>query len=185
MWSLRPCWFKSRPGHKDMNDISLYAYVVDKYPSGEIDERVVLFTREFGKLSGFLKSGRKINGKLSAHLQILNKVVVRIVEKNKIQVVDALKQRSLESERGRALTFFRLLNQLVSEGEPDLRIWDLLEKEDIDIRKLLKFSGFDPEHANCARCEIDRINYFLSSDQLFYCDKCLKEGDRNGWVFPV
>ena len=61
--------------------------------SKEIDAQIVLYTRDFGKVLAKAKSARKMTSKLNGHLQPLNFINARLIEKTPVgrfQVVDAL-----------------------------------------------------------------------------------------------
>ncbi|MEK7212689.1 MAG: recombination protein O N-terminal domain-containing protein, partial [Patescibacteria group bacterium] len=46
------------------------AVVLDAVPNGDLDLRVHLFTKKFGKLTAKVKSARKITSKLAGHLHL-------------------------------------------------------------------------------------------------------------------
>ncbi|MDO8574288.1 MAG: recombination protein O N-terminal domain-containing protein, partial [bacterium] len=71
------------------------AIVLDREPSGETDNRFSIYAKGFGKIVARGKSTRKITSKLSGHLEPGNLVKVRLIEKNGLQVVDALKSGKL------------------------------------------------------------------------------------------
>ena len=73
------------------------AVVLDRLANGDLNGRVVFLTKRFGKLVGKARSIRKITSKLSGHLQPGNLVQVRMIEKNGLQIVDALKKSRLRS----------------------------------------------------------------------------------------
>ena len=58
------------------------AVVLDKETSGDLDIRVSMFTKKFGKLKVRAKSARRIVSKLSPHLEPGNVAQVRIIEKS-------------------------------------------------------------------------------------------------------
>src|SRR3989344_9497714 len=93
------------------------AVVLDKMSQGDLDNRFFLFTKRFGKLVAKAKSGRKITSKLSPHLEPGNVSFVRLIEKNGLQVGDALKAARIGAEPAQLAA----LNSLLSESEPDER----------------------------------------------------------------
>ena len=111
------------------------AIVLDRLANGDLDSRIVLFTKHFGKLVAKAKSSRKITSKLSGHLEPGNLVQARLVEKNGLQVVDALKKSRLDVKP--ADLYF--LNQLLAEAEPDSKIWELLIKNQFHWREIFAF----------------------------------------------
>ena len=72
------------------------AIVLDREPSNEIDNRFHIYAKGFGKIVARGKSTRKITSKLSGHLEPGNIVRARFIEKNGLQVVDALKITSIK-----------------------------------------------------------------------------------------
>ena len=70
-----------------MREYSTEGVVLDRVSSREADLRVTLYTRDLGKIIAKVKSGRAITSKLAPHLEPLNFVRLRIIEKNGFQVV--------------------------------------------------------------------------------------------------
>ncbi len=153
------------------------AIVLDKIDLGELDSKVYLFTKEFGKVTAKIKSGRKIISKLASHTEPLNLVTVRIVDKNSPQLIDAL-----TSKRGvPGKTFFKivsLIKNIAPESQPDINLWELLlsligrRAESEDFINTLKFLGFDPRHAKCNNCLKGSPDFFSVQDLIFYCRDC-------------
>jgi len=153
------------------------AIVLDKVDLGELDSRVYLFTKDFGKITAKIKSGRKIISKLASHTEPLNLVTVRIVDKNSPQLIDAL-----ISKKGiPGKTFFKivsLVKDISPEGQSDANLWKLLLSfidngaEAGDFIKILKILGFDPTHAKCNNCLKGSPDFFSVKDLIFYCKEC-------------
>ena len=153
------------------------AIVLDKVDLGELDSRVYLFTRDFGKITAKIKSGRKIISKLASHTEPLNLVTVRIVDKNSPQLIDAL-----ISKKGiPGKTFFKiaaLVRDISPEGQSDRNLWELLISligngaEAGDFIKVLKILGFDPARAKCNNCLKGSPDFFSIKDLIFYCKTC-------------
>lgn len=143
------------------------AVVLQREPNRDLDSRLSLFTKRFGKLVAKARSVRKITSKLSGHLQPGNVVHVRLVEKNGLQVVDALKESRLKLAPG-SLYF---LDRLLAEAEPDLRIWNALFEE-LEWRRILTVLGWDPNHATCSLCERAGPKGFHIETQEFFCTIC-------------
>jgi recombinational DNA repair protein (RecF pathway) len=153
------------------------AIVLDKIDLGELDSKVFLFTKDFGKITAKIKSGRKIISKLASHTEPLNLVTVRIVDKNSPQLIDAL--ISKKGIPGR--TFFKiaaLVRDISPEGQSDRNLWELLASfvdkgaEAGDFIKVLKVLGFDPMHAKCNNCLKGSPDFFSIKDLVFYCKNC-------------
>ena len=144
------------------------AVVLNSEPNGDLDSRVSLFTKQFGKLTAKAKSARKITSKLSGHLQPGNLAQARLVEKNGLQIVDALKQKALHI----ALTDLYFLDRLLAETEPDLKLWQILIGEKFDWSEIFKLLGWDPKEARCAGCNAAAPSFFYVRDQEFFCKSC-------------
>jgi len=143
------------------------AIVLDKETNGDTDIRVALFTKKFGKLRPKAKSARKITSKLSAHLEPGNLIRVRLIEKNGLQAVDALKILRLDVNP--ADLYF--LNKLLADAEPEPMLWHALLRETLNWNKILKILGWDPSVSECSVCE-DKSKVFMIRNQQFFCKTC-------------
>ncbi len=157
------------------------AIVLDRLPNGDLNGRVIFLTKRFGKLTARARSIRKITSKLSAHLQPGNLVQVRMIEKNGLQVVDALKK----SQLGMDLSELRFLGEILSEAEPEFVIWEMLvggtrlnggqarlpAGQGFSWNEILKILGWDPNFASCGLCSGD-AGVFHPRTQEFFCRNC-------------
>ncbi|MBI4084997.1 MAG: recombination protein O N-terminal domain-containing protein, partial [Candidatus Liptonbacteria bacterium] len=143
------------------------AIVLDRLPNGDLDGRIVFLTRRFGKLIGKAKSIKKITSKLSGHLQPGNVVQVRLVEKNGLQVVDALKKSRLEFSPAE----LHFLGEILADSEPEFTIWEMLVGNNFSWEKVLRILGWDPSFASCAACG-GQAESFHSRTQEFFCKDC-------------
>ncbi|MEK7547153.1 MAG: recombination protein O N-terminal domain-containing protein [Patescibacteria group bacterium] len=143
------------------------AVVLDRLPNGNLDGRVVFLTKRFGKLTGKAKSVRKITSKLSGHLQPGNLIQLRLVEKNGLQVVDALKKSKLSFSPSE----LRFLGEVLAEAEPEFRIWEMLVAGAFSWSETLRILGWDPNFASCAGCH-GTIDAFHPRTQEFFCKNC-------------
>jgi recombinational DNA repair protein (RecF pathway) len=151
-----------------MNEYVSEAIVLAKEPQGELDERVSVFTKNLGKFTAKVKSGRRIKSKLSPHLEPGNVIRIRMVEKGNLQVVDALKSARLSAPPH----FFYLLSRVLHEGEPEQELWRLLSEGNYDWNIILAVLGWDPGRAACQRCnEIKPASFHIAS-QDFFCGSC-------------
>ena len=150
------------------------AVVLYKEPIGEQDARVVLFTRELGRITAKIKSARKITSKLSGHFEPLDISQVRLITKNIFQIVDGLKIGRIES---RHLPSLNLIKDISAEGQPDLMMWELLRSNRLSEEAVLKVSGFDPKFAECQSCS--GVNHLKFSIQNldYFCLNCFNEGN--------
>ncbi len=154
---------------------------MDKIDSGELDSRVYLYTKDFGRVSCRVKSTRKITSKLAGHLEPLNLITARIVDKNGPQLVDALTVKKYPTSPELLKTFF-LIKELAAESQPDLNLWNFLEQALDDkfrmasSRMALSFLGFDPAFAKCSHCQKENPTAFYPPDFDFYCQNCSPPG---------
>ncbi|MEE8131512.1 MAG: recombination protein O N-terminal domain-containing protein [Candidatus Paceibacterota bacterium] len=168
-----------------MTEYFTEAVVLDKKESGDFDTLISLYTKDLGKVVAKAKSIRKITSKLAGHLEPLNFVRVRLIEKNGFQVVDALAPRQRKKSRAsienfsKLLTLLQFIKETTFELQPDPYFWLEIRKiliSDFEgktvYRNLLKILGFDPEFASCHRCSSKIVNYFYKTDQVFFCKKC-------------
>src|SRR3989338_4837679 len=149
------------------------AIILDFLPNGDLNGRVVFLTKRFGKLVGRVKSIRKITSKLSGHLQPGNLIQLRMIEKNGLQVVDALKKSRLPAQAGLGLSLseLRFLGELLAEAEPEFTIWEMLVTRRFSWNTALKILGWDPDFASCAMCAA-KIEAFHPRTQEFFCKNC-------------
>lgn len=143
------------------------AVVLSKEPRGELDVRVSLFLRRFGKMTMRAKSARKITSKLSAHLEPGNVVRVRLIEKNGFQVADALKSSRLPL----APTDLHFLDRLLAEDVPDHELWELLTRGAFHWGNVLRMMGWDPAAASCRSCG-RKAEVFDMRSHDFLCAAC-------------
>lgn len=143
------------------------AVVLDKMPLGDLDNRFFLFTKRFGKLVAKAKSGRKITSKLSPHLEPGNVAFVRLIEKNGLQVGDALKAGRVSAD----VPNLAALNAMLPESEPDERLWQALLAKEFNWPHVLKILGWDPAGASCGTCDRGPAAFHIGS-QNFFCGAC-------------
>ncbi len=146
------------------------ALVLDKETTGVLDSRLTLFTRRFGKLTPKAKSARKITSKLSGHLEPGNLVRVRMIEKNGLQVVDALKTSRISI----GLSDLYFLSRLLAEAEPEPRLWQELLTGAFSWAETLKILGWDPREAGCELCRGEPHAFGIQSQQ-FFCKGCVSK----------
>ncbi len=168
-----------------MTEYFTEALVLDKTENKEADGIVVFYSFDLGKVSAKARSVKKITSKLSAHLEPLNFVNVRLIEKNGFQVADALtvnRQPELRNNPEVLAKFLRIIQFIKTttfELQPDHRLYFAIKKimfskygERQIYRLLLKILGFDPEFAVCHFCNDKKTEYFLKEDGIFLCRKC-------------
>lgn len=147
------------------------AVVLDKEPIGEQDLKVFLYTEKLGRVVAKAVSARKITSKLNSHLEPLNLVTVRLVEKNYFQITDALKIRSLSVNNLKALN---LIKEITADRQPDIELWSLFEGF-LNEDQVLMTLGFDRRFAICQTCG-DKGNLLFSVIDLdYFCDDCQRQ----------
>ena len=165
-----------------MKEFSTQALVLDKEDLGEADNRVFLYSPEYGKIIAKVKSSKKPLSKLGAHLEPFNLVSVRVIDggrqtsSSRSQIVDALLLEKLPP----SWALHKLLNfikETTLEGQPDYHFWQLIRQSlssgKINYQQLLAAQGFDPKFAICQNCRRDNPTHFSYKDQYFYCNQCL------------
>ncbi len=177
-----------------MLDLTTRAIVLDKEDFGEYNARIFLYTEKLGSIIAYATAPRKLISKLAAHLEPLNIVDVRLVEKknHSFQIGDALIVRSnlnwkmIPSQALIILKIISMLKEPSFSGNPDAETWELFynmitRKEDISLSQytaqFLTILGFNPKHAICSRCAIIAPKYFLMQDFYFYCKACIPRLD--------
>lgn len=150
------------------------AIVLDKEWSGEAHARVHLFTKDWGRVVAKATSIRKITSKLGAHLEPLNIVTVRLIQKNHLpQAVDALRVDKLSFK---AFPGLRLVKELALEYERDYALWKIarypVDSPSRYVNNILAVLGYDPQFAACAWCERAPTDFSFSA-LAFVCGACL------------
>lgn len=165
-----------------MHEFVTDAIVVRTAPRGGYDRAVSLYTRRLGRVEAIAVGALRPASKFAPHLDLLNLVRVRLVEKNRFTVTDALtKERfaALRVDRARhapALAFASLLHALAPLREPDPRVWSAslraLGGGNASLGPLLTLFGYEGTHARCALCGAAHPGYFSARDHSFYCAAC-------------
>jgi recombinational DNA repair protein (RecF pathway) len=144
------------------------AVVLNVELNGDLNSRIALLTKRYGKLTAKAKSARKITSKLAGHLQPGNVVRVRLVEKSGLQVVDALKERQLAADPAKLY----LLEGLLAEGQSEEALWPVLVNRPFSWRAILPLLGWDPSGASCEICGRSSPTRFRPGGQSFLCETC-------------
>ncbi len=167
-----------------MYEYSGEAIVLRRENLGEHDSRISFLTKKFGKLVAKAKSARKLTSKLSAHLEPGTVSELRLIEKNDLLVVDALKKTRLVIAP--ADLFF--VDRLLAEQDPDLPLWHMLRDGAFSWEEILRMLGWDPREAVCSGCEgfspelirkpspfrvSGQVLNFHVGKQIFFCDSCV------------
>lgn len=148
--------------------------VLARYLHGEADLRMTLFTRDLGKLTATVVSGRKPTSKLAPHLTEGSASAVRIIEAHGARVADALTIRTNVRTLEECLLLDRVIPELVHEPV----VWDAATRRVLDWKVILAALGWDPSQGACEACGKPAAAFVVRS-QDFLCDEHL-EGVRQG-----
>jgi len=162
-----------------MTEYFTSALVLDTEDSAEFDKSIYLYTKELGKVVAKAKSIRKITSKLAGHLQPLNFVRIRLVEKNGFQITDALDLERIKPSQ-QALAVLQFIKEMTFELQPDKNFWSIIKKtfqdlknnKEISYRPLIKVLGFAPDFSRCNVCDSKFVAYFSKTEQVFLCRRC-------------
>lgn len=165
-----------------MQEYITEAIVLGIEPRREHDRVVSLYAKDLGKIDARVVSGAKITSKFSSHLDVLNKVLVRLVEKNKFTVADVILQNRFSETRrsnnvlSRALGVTLLMKELMPAHVPDIGFWnallECLESANADIASFLKLLGFNISYASCGLCGNKDLHVFSTKEHIFLCGTC-------------
>jgi recombinational DNA repair protein (RecF pathway) len=163
-----------------------------KSGSGQ-DSVADFYTRELGRIRARVTSGRKILSKLTPHLDVLNLVNLRLVEKRQFIVADVVTKdrfselRSSSTKLALALNFLRVLRAISYPAEPDPRLWHWLirsfRSKRFNYREFLKILGYDPAAACCEVCGARQLTHFFLKDQSFLCYRCHTKFPKNKLLY--
>lgn len=152
--------------------------VLDRESRNELDEAIILYTKNLGKVQAFTKSSRKITSKLSGHLAPGRMATVRFVERNKLQLVDALSFPTSPDLKN-LLPFLHFINKITPYGDPDFSLWYMVEEiikgshfDPSVYRHLLERLGYSSGGALCHYCERNASSFFSLSETALLCDHC-------------
>ena len=174
-----------------MLDLTTRAIVLDKENVGECNSRIFLYTEKLGSVVGYATATRKLTSKIAAHLEPMNIIDVRLVEKKNrsFQIGDALiieKSKMIFENSSAIFKIMSILKESSFAGNPDEETWELfyamlVRKNELAIHeyvtKFLTVLGFNPKYSLCARCATPKPDYFLLQDFYFYCRACVPRLD--------
>ncbi len=159
------------------NEYFTEAIVIDKEPIGEADLQIYLYTKDLGRITARAISARKIISKLASHLEPLSRVQVRLVQKNRFQVVDAVRTGSLPRSPA-VLRILRLVKDLTGEGQADLELWNILESGNATGASVLGALGFDSQYAVCENCGNEKPSHFVFGRLEYICASCFLQSGK-------
>lgn len=161
---------------------------------------VNLLTLKRGKVSGILRGGKKIKGKLPNYFSLISELEVMVAPGKNFDIIAGVDQRQIFfdlqtnlDKRLLALTMLDVINRVSNEYETDVKLYgfllhwlEILNKKNIRQKRLflalslwilLSKIGFRPNVGSCVQCQGD-----LDGHQLFYqtefsgfvCPKCAR-----------
>lgn len=187
---------------------NLEAIVLNRYTFRENDSRVILYSRERGKLELVARGTKKIKSKIAPHIEPLNLVEAMAIKGKKFDYLGSAISRiaffNIKSDLYLLATagkIIKFLNQSIREAEPDQQIFSLIKealqilndkklkngKEELVelffIYKLMAMLGYKPDLFNCLQCQ-EKIsaqnNYFDFVHGGIICPSCLKNVINKG-----
>lgn len=108
------------------------AFVLKQEPVKEQDRNYTFYTQKFGKIILLAPGIRKINAKLSGHLEIPSLVAIQFTISKKPRLVSALEKCSFSNIKQRkkslliAFLIVDLVNKLSIENQVEPEVWKLL-----------------------------------------------------------
>ena len=154
------------------------AIVLRRDPVGDSDLRISLLTKKFGKMVVRAKSARKITSKLSPHLLPAFLVKVRIIEKNGIQIVDAIKTGKTAIDPGDLIA----LDKILQDSDLEPKLWPIISGGNIRWNDILTILGWDYRVAACHVCSGSPLVFFIPT-QDFFCNNCSLGFPENGVIY--
>lgn len=178
------------------------AIILNRYPFREADLRVVLFSRDFGKIEAAAIGAKKIKSKLAGQLEPLREVKVMLAKGkgiDKIGQAITLNNFGVQTIREPALVWqaqeaAEAVSRLVAAGQKEEAVYELLKKFLIFTFQgaarphfslvfrfqLMGLAGWQPELKICLGCRRPigfGQNYFSFVRGGLVCPACLdKEG---------
>ncbi len=168
-----------------MREYFTEAIVLGARPYKEYDKLVDLYTKDFGRVTAKVTGGRRVTSKLSPHLDAVNLVDIRLIQKNRFIVADVMIKERFRflredvKKNSSVLKLMFLLKSLVPELAPDLQFWHYLirsfKEAKFSTRFFLKLLGYNPLLASCGSCYVKEVSHFSLVDQSFLCQRCFSK----------
>jgi DNA repair protein RecO (recombination protein O) len=180
---------------------STKAIILNRMPFREADEKVVLYTEDYGKIDLVAKGAKKNKSKLAGHIEPLNFVNLMVIKGrqydylgsaiNSDAFVNIKNDLNKIAIAGRSIKFF---NEMVKVGEKDKNLFiflmDFLSSlntqivnnigltYEVFVLKLLCILGYQPELGYCQNCrkKIENdVAFFIFNKGGLVCENCLTE----------
>ncbi|PKM95469.1 MAG: DNA repair protein RecO [Firmicutes bacterium HGW-Firmicutes-1] len=180
------------------NEIVTKALVLHEMPIGDYDKRLILLTKDYGKITAFAKGAKKSKSKLLAGSQVFCYGDFHIYKgKNTYNVNQVILIEPFHNLRKSidALTYGLYILEFIEfisvENNTDHEIMKLvlktlkqLELGHIDLELIVKifelkamsYMGLSPWVTNCIICNsTENLNFFNSKDGGILCDECMND----------
>lgn len=179
-------------------EIMTKALVLHEMPIGDYDKRLILLTKDYGKITAFAKGAKKSNSKLIAGSQVFcygdfhiykGKNTYNINQVSLIEPFHNLRKNIDALTYG--LYILEFAEFISVENSSDHEIMKLilktlkqLELGHIDLELIVKifelkamsYIGFSPWVTNCVVCNsTDDLNFFSSKEGGILCNDCNKD----------
>lgn len=170
--------------------------VLKESPIREKDKRLVIYSKDFGKIVCFARNVRKKNIAVSSLLSysdlrlFQNRDSYQLIEGSVIKSFEGVKEDIYRLSY--AMYFLEFVDYVGKEELENKDILKLLlyginaiEKDKIDLEviksvfdlKLLQILGFEPELNACIHCGSDEISFFSALDGGAVCSNCKHSKD--------
>jgi DNA repair protein RecO (recombination protein O) len=187
-----------------MEHYSTLAFVLKQEPTKEQDRNYTFYTQKFGKLALLATGSRKINAKLSGHLELPSLAQIQFTMSHKPRLISALEKFSFseikKKKKPLAVAFLMtdLTDKLSLEKQADPEIWKLLFNtlyfleenlnqfpQIVDFiwfyfsAQFLEILGLSPFLEGCAECGRTTNNKFFSFEKKGIV--CQQHSQKDDW----
>ena len=117
-----------------MINYNLKAIALSKKEIGDNDVLFFLYTKELGRVAALAKGAKRLTSKLAGHLEPLSLSNVRLVEKKRLHIADALLLDSFKNIRNNYRTFkealllLKFIEDNTFEFQSDELLWQVLNQ---------------------------------------------------------
>jgi DNA repair protein RecO (recombination protein O) len=132
------------------DQIKTEAIVLKKRKLPQQDIVITLFTRELGKVTTYAKGIKKITSRRAPHIQTANLVNVILTQNqerfflDQTSLISGFTQLKEDPEKVNFVyLFFFILDRLLPDAEPEIRLYTLVKRFLVDISKTEKFTTQD------------------------------------------
>jgi len=154
-----------------MNQLKTLAIVLKSEPIGETDRIYTFYTEKYGKISLIAQSTRKIQAKLSGHLEKPNLVEIVFSTTFKNRLITALAKESFLNIKSKikplkaAFFITELVDEFTLLNQKDYNLWELLLNSlyflEENVKKLEEVSDFITFYFNAQLLNILGVSPFL------------------------